>query len=85
MYSPVDSEDVDFYRPPLKLIMIPSNAPCSVETAISWDNDADIMAISFQGSYIYGLVQERCHSSALAMELRLSCTNPLIYVYVPSQ
>ena len=25
-----------------------------------------------------GLVQERCNSSALAMELRLSCTNPLI-------
>ena len=26
-----------------------------------------------------GLVQERCNSSALAMELRLSCTSPLIY------
>ena len=25
---------------------------------------------------IDGLVQERCNSSALAMELRLSCTNP---------
>ena len=25
------------------------------------------------------LVQERCNSSALAMELRLSCTNPTIY------
>ena len=29
-------------------------------------------------SYINGLVQERRHSSALAMELCLSCTNPLI-------
>ena len=28
--------------------------------------------------HIDGLVQERCNSSALAMELRLSCTNPLI-------
>ena len=27
---------------------------------------------------IDGLVQERCNSSALAMELRLSCTNPAI-------
>ena len=26
-----------------------------------------------------GLVQDRCNSSALAMELRLSCTNPLIW------
>ena len=28
---------------------------------------------------IDGLVQERCNSSELEMELRLSCTNPLIY------
>ena len=28
--------------------------------------------------YIDGLVQERCNSSALAMELHLSCTNPSI-------
>ena len=27
-------------------------------------------------AYIDGLVQERCNSSALAMELHLSCTNP---------
>ena len=30
-------------------------------------------------SYIDGLMQERRNSSVLAMELRLSCTNPLIY------
>ena len=30
-------------------------------------------------SYIGGLVQERRNSSALAMELRLSCTNPSIW------
>ena len=29
--------------------------------------------------HIDGLVQERRNSSALAIELRLSCTNPLIY------
>ena len=32
--------------------------------------------------YIDGLVQERCNSSALAMELRLSCINPLICKWV---
>ena len=32
-------------------------------------------------SCIDGLVQERCNSSALAMELRLSCTNPSIIVW----
>ena len=31
---------------------------------------------------IDGLVQERCNSSALAMELRLSCTNPTIYDFL---
>ena len=31
------------------------------------------------GFYIDELVQERRNSSALAVELRLSCTNPSIY------
>ena len=30
--------------------------------------------------YVEGFVQERRNSSALAMELRLSCTNPLMCV-----
>ena len=34
---------------------------------------------SRQGEDIDGLVQERCNSSALAMELCLSCTNPSIW------
>ena len=34
--------------------------------------------LPFKG-YIDGLVQERCNSIALAMELRLSCTNPSIW------
>ena len=33
-------------------------------------------------TYIDGLVQEKRNSSALAMELRLSCTNPLIYFLI---
>ena len=32
-------------------------------------------------SYIHGLVQGTCNSIANALELRLSCTNPSIYVY----
>ena len=32
--------------------------------------------------YINGLVQERCNSSAYALELCLSCTNPLIWKYI---
>ena len=37
-----------------------------------------IAVFSFRPCYIHGLVQERRNSSALAMELRLSCSNPLI-------
>ena len=33
------------------------------------------------GGHFDGLVQERRNSSALAMELRLSCTNPLIFKF----
>ena len=32
-----------------------------------------------------GLVQERCNSSALTMELHLSCTNLLMYISKPNQ
>ena len=39
---------------------------------ITFDRDARKL------DYIDGLVLERCNSSALAMELRLSCTNPSI-------
>ena len=35
--------------------------------------------ISWDILYIVGLVQERCNSSALAMELHLSCTKPTTY------
>ena len=35
-----------------------------------------IQSIPFQWHHIDGLVQERCNSSALAMELHLSCINP---------
>ena len=39
------------------------------------------MSIFVSHSYIYGLVQKRHNSSALAMELRLSCTEPSIYTW----
>ena len=35
--------------------------------------------IAWKQHHIDGLVQERRNSSALAMELRLSCTNPSVY------
>ena len=38
------------------------------------------MKVVFNDPYINGLVQERRNSSAKALELRLSCTNPLIRV-----
>ena len=34
---------------------------------------------SLETLYLDGLMQERCNSSALAMELHLSCPNPLIF------
>ena len=46
-----------------------------VHVAICWDNQEPWTTIS----HIDRLVLERCNSSALAMELRLPCTNPLIY------
>ena len=33
---------------------------------------------------IYGLVQERLNSIGNALELRFSCTNPLIYGHITS-
>ena len=38
------------------------------------------MKVVFNDAYINGLVQERRNSSAKALELRLSCTNPLVCV-----
>ena len=45
-----------------------------------WSKTIILLSIKtyFQSSYIDGLVQERRNSSALAMQLRLSCTNPSI-------
>ena len=42
--------------------------------------DVNELMENWQLLYIDGLVQERHNSSALAMELRLSCTNPLIWL-----
>ena len=35
------------------------------------------MKLTVEQQYIDGLMQERCNSSALAMELHISCINPL--------
>ena len=42
---------------------------------------AGVMILPCPTTYIGGLVQERRNSSALAMELCLSCTNPSILGY----
>ena len=40
--------------------------------------------LEYKTHYFDGLVQERCNSSALAMELCLACTNPSIYAHEKS-
>ena len=47
----------------------------TAELLVIWD----AMMLTWHHWNIDGLVQERRNSSALAMELRLSCTNPSIY------
>ena len=43
-------------------------------------NQHIVVDITFgANAHFHGLEQERCNSSALAMELHLPCTNPLIY------
>ena len=46
-------------------------------TQYKWNN-RKVVALQLSSS-INGLVQQRSNSSALAMELHLSCTNPSIY------
>ena len=41
-------------------------------------NQNELKQTKWMNGYFNGLVQERGNSSALAMELPLSCTNPLI-------
>ena len=38
------------------------------------------MVVWLSYPYIDGLVEERCNSIANALELRLSCTNPSMYL-----
>ena len=42
-----------------------------------WDWSVDYAKV-YGRPHIDGLVQERCNSSVLAMELHLSCSKPLI-------
>ena len=41
-----------------------------------FEAETDMLHATVPWQHIDGLVQERCNSSVLAMELRLSCTNP---------
>ena len=51
-------------------------------TSLTMDNNSQAMPILVrQHLHIDGLVQERCNSSALAMDLSLSCANPSIWVW----
>ena len=65
----------------------PSVRPSVHPSYMAWKNQSSyrlkLHLIPFMVSYynIDGLVQERRNSSALAMELRLSCTNPSILWY----
>ena len=63
-------------------IMLTQAGQCS--NVMEWNAQlTPVLGHSYVGvtwsSYIDGSVQERRNSSALAMELRLSCTNPSIY------
>ena len=64
------------------------NTSCKI--ALGWmpqnfydDNSTFVQVMAWchqaPSHYISGLVQERCNSNALAMELRLSCVNPLTW------
>ena len=50
----------------------------SIYTEIKMMKNTWLCVIFSPAHYVDGLVQERRNSSALAMELRLSCTIPLI-------
>ena len=55
-----------------------------IYAAVNWvitdlDNDLAPMRRHYFNLRFDGLVQERCNSSALAMELRLSCINPSFF------
>ena len=54
----------------------------------SWDQLIFIMGIPIlvrRHLYINGLMQERCNSIAIALELHLSCTNPSLYWDIPQR
>ena len=58
--------------------IIPLGSQCSMYE-VSAMMRMDYYRLLIYHSHIDGLVQERCNSNALAMELLLSCTNPSIY------
>ena len=49
----------------------------------AWTGNWEVLEMTISGGskmHIGGLVQERCNSIANALELRLSCTNPSIWI-----
>ena len=46
-------------------------------------NYVDLYIVVLHYDHFDGLVQERCNSSVLGMELHLSCTNPSICLFSP--
>ena len=55
-------------------------------TALKWHSTVQLIPspFTYSQSHIGGLVEERCNSSALAMELRLSCINLLMCTQDPN-
>ena len=44
-------------------------------------NTGLVSDLKWHEAHVNGLVQEKCNSNALGMELRLSCTNPLMWCH----
>ena len=68
-------------------VMLLTQGICSEADIIGSDFDGSMkMSYQFKNYHykdqINGLVQERCNSSALAMELSLSCTDPSSWLWV---
>ena len=59
-------------------VSVPKRLTAQYITKIIWHGTKKYIC-EYVILHIDGLVRERCNSSALAMELRLSCTKPSIY------
>ena len=82
MNSSSFSNDTDG-KPRLPLVLVHVFKAMTLELAQLLKEGSAVFCQPFtnRSSYISGLVQERCNSSVLAMELCLCCTNPSIYAF----